>query len=255
MTVSHDPYIAEPVSDDASAGNGREAAKEQAHQVAGTTIEQASEVVGAAKEQAQAVTSEVRQQTQKLAGDAQTQLMEHATAQRDSAVQNLRSIGQELSSMADGAEGSGLGVQVVRQGGDLTTKAAEFLEQREPGQLLDELRDLARRRPGAFLLGAAFAGLVVGRAARGVKSAHATDDADPATTTAAPSAAGETAAFSDGLVFTQAPTPADTPAQVESPLSTEPATGLADEWGPSSPDYPGTPGLGADVSPQRGDMR
>jgi hypothetical protein len=45
---------------------------------------------------------------------------------------------------------------------------ADWLEHREPGDLLDEVRRFARRRPGTFLVGAAVAGALVGRLTRGV---------------------------------------------------------------------------------------
>jgi hypothetical protein len=38
-----------------------------------------------------------------------------------------------------------------------------YLEGREPGDLLGDARDFARRRPGTFLLGALAAGVVAGR--------------------------------------------------------------------------------------------
>ncbi|HKC26518.1 MAG TPA: hypothetical protein VKB75_00770, partial [Jatrophihabitans sp.] len=45
-----------------------------------------------------------------------------------------------------------------------------------PGDLVDELRRFARRRPGAFLMGALAAGVVAGRLGRGVVAAHTEDD-------------------------------------------------------------------------------
>ena len=42
------------------------------------------------------------------------------------------------------------------------------LQNREPAELLDEVRSFARRKPGLFLLGAAAAGVVAGRLTRGV---------------------------------------------------------------------------------------
>jgi hypothetical protein len=279
VTVSHDPYVTEveatpldsPSAKDTAQQRAKDvagSAKEQAADVAGTAKEQAGEVAGTAKEQAQAVTSEVRQQTQRLASDAQSQLMEHATAQRDSAAHNLRSIGQELSGMADHAEGSGLGVQIVRQGGDLTTKAAEFLEQREPGQLLDEVRGLARRRPGAFLLGAAFAGLLVGRAARGMKSAHSSDGHSPGYPTSEPAFEPVVPVPTSTTVVAEPPALTDTPAQAETPLSTDPTGTASDARGPASAGYPEREGMiggfGAEtttsprstpgVAPERGDV-
>lgn len=165
-----------PDSSDYTQSDGvKDEAQAQAQNVASTALGEASDVAATAKEQVQNVTSDVREQTRQLADEARGQLTEHATSQRDRAVESLRSLADDLSSMADKAEGSGLGVQLAREGGEITHKAADFLEQRDPTQILDEVRELARRRPGAFLVGAALSGVVVGRLARGARSAQQGD--------------------------------------------------------------------------------
>jgi hypothetical protein len=47
-----------------------------------------------------------------------------------------------------------------------------MLQNREPAELLDDVRSFARRKPGLFLLGAAAAGVLAGRLTSGVKAAH-----------------------------------------------------------------------------------
>jgi hypothetical protein len=49
---------------------------------------------------------------------------------------------------------------------------ADWLKNREPADLLGEVRSFARRKPGTFLLGALAAGVVAGRLARGAKDAQ-----------------------------------------------------------------------------------
>lgn len=228
MTDSNEPYDYQTSSDSEQSSDVKGVASEQATQVAGTAKEQATQVVDTAKEQVQAVTSDIRDQTRQLAGDARDQLMDHAGSQRDRAVESLRSIGDELSDMSEQAEGSGLGVQLARETGDLSRKAADFLEQRDPGQLLDEVRDLARRRPGAFLLGAALAGALAGRAARGVKSAHSSDDGSDSST------AADTFTSTDDVGSTY-----------QMPV-TDPMTGQTvetDVWGPGGTNYPDSQGV------------
>jgi hypothetical protein len=46
------------------------------------------------------------------------------------------------------------------------------LQNREPAELLEEIRSFARRKPGMFLFGAAAAGILAGRLTSGVKAAH-----------------------------------------------------------------------------------
>jgi len=204
--------------DSASSGDVKSAAQEQAEQVAGTTKDEATQVVETAKEQVQAVTSDVREQTRQLTGEAREQLMEQAGAQRDRAVQSLRSAGGELSQMAESADGAGLGVQVAREAGSVVSKAADFLEEREPGELVDELRNLARRRPGAFLLGAAIAGLVAGRLTRGVTSAHSSDSGG-------------------GSADVELPTSSFESRPAYAVPTTQPSV-EADAWGPDAAAYP-----------------
>ncbi len=209
----------------------KDAAQAQAQNVAGTARSEATDVAQTAKEQVQNVTSDVRDQTRQLADEARGQLTEHASSQRDRAVESLRAMGDDFSTMAEKAEGSGLGVQLAREGGELTHKAADFLEQRDPTQLLDEVRDLARRRPGAFLVGAAVAGVVVGRLARGARSAQKSDSGSTDTTTyqqTYPSTFGQTY---------------ETPAEFGAPVMGQAATtetAVASDYGLDQPVTPGT---------------
>jgi hypothetical protein len=74
-------------------------------------------------------------------------------------------VSDELRGMAEHGE-SGLGAQLARQGADFTDQAADFLQKHEPGDLLEEVRGFARRKPGMFLLAAVAAGVVAGRLTR-----------------------------------------------------------------------------------------
>ncbi len=153
-------------------------ARDQAQQVKDSAADAASQVTQTATEQAEQVTQDVRRQARQLADETKSQLSEQASSQRDQAVSSLRSLGDELGSMSDSSPQSGLGTQLVREGSELTRKVADFLEQREPTQLLDEVRQLARRKPGAFLIGAALAGVAVGRLTRGAVSARSNASSD-----------------------------------------------------------------------------
>ena len=74
----------------------------------------------------------------------------------------LRTVADELQEMAAKGGQSGLATEVAQQAAERIHGAASWLEQREPGDLLQAVRDFARRRPGVFLAGAAAAGLVAG---------------------------------------------------------------------------------------------
>jgi hypothetical protein len=107
-------------------------------------------------------------------------------------VSGLRSLSDELGSMR--ADQPGLASELVSQAHERVNGAADWFERRQPGDLVGEIRDFARRRPGTFLLGAALAGIAVGRLTRGAVAAHS-DDSDSASahqvsdaTTATPTA-------------------------------------------------------------------
>jgi hypothetical protein len=67
---------------------------------------------------------------------------------------------------------SGPARDLIEQATGKVEDFAGWLQNREPADLLEEVRSFARRKPGTFLLGAALAGVVAGRLTSGVKAAH-----------------------------------------------------------------------------------
>ena len=208
-----------PGDDDASmkdkAAESAQTGKQAAGEVAQTAAGQAKEVVGEAQSQAR-----------NLVGEARDQLRSHAGDQHRNAVSNLRSLGDELRAMAGSGQG-GMATDLVSQGADRTHGAADWLEARQPEDLLEELRTFARRRPGTFLLGALAAGVVAGRLTRGAVAAH-TDD----TSSGTGSGTGSLSAPAAGAAV---PPPA-VPAPPTVPVQTVPATGFP------APPVPAPPG-------------
>jgi hypothetical protein len=133
--------------------------------VAGTAAAEAKHVAREAKTQFAQLMDQVR-------GEATTQ----ASDQSRRAVQGLRSLSYELNQMVSSAPQDGIAVDLVRQAADRAQSAAQWLDNRQPGEILDEVRELARRRPGAFLAGAAVLGILGGRLTRGL-----TADGSPTT--------------------------------------------------------------------------
>jgi hypothetical protein len=134
-------------------------------------------VAQTASEQAKEVAQETGRQARDLVGEAREQVRQQAGAQHRSLVTSLRSLGEELGGMTAGSQQSGIAGEAAGQLRDRVQGAADWLEGREPGELIEELRRFARRRPGAFLVGAVAAGVVAGRLTRGVVAVH-TDDTD-----------------------------------------------------------------------------
>ncbi|WBQ08290.1 hypothetical protein [Kribbella sp. CA-293567] len=141
------------------------AARDEAGQLKETSADAARQVAESVKEKASGVTSDAREQTRRLAGQTRDELVGQAGQQKDRAAESLRAVGDELRGMAEHGQ-SGLGSQLARHGADFSSQAADYLQKHEPGELLDEVRRYARRKPGTFLLVAAAAGVVAGRMTR-----------------------------------------------------------------------------------------
>jgi hypothetical protein len=146
------------------AGDAVAQSKQAAGDVAHTAGEHVAEIKDTAVEQAKDLTSQLR-------GHVTGQ----ASEQHSNLVNSLRSITSELDSMLERGESGGQASQLVTQARDRVDSAANWLSDREPGELLDELKVFAQRRPGVFLVGALAAGVVAGRLTRGAV-AHHTDD-------------------------------------------------------------------------------
>ena len=146
-------------------------AKDQASQLGHQAADSTQQVAEVAKDQAQNVAGEAGRQAKDLLAQAQSELGEQAGAQQVRVASGLRSLGEELHSMAQNSEQAGPATDLARQAAGRAQDAAQWIEDREPGQLINELRDFARQRPGTFLAIAAGAGLLAGRLTRGVTAA------------------------------------------------------------------------------------
>ncbi|MBM0232289.1 hypothetical protein JNW91_10700 [Micromonospora sp. STR1_7] len=148
-------------------GRGQQA-RQEASRVGHEATQAGSHITQTAAEQGGQVAAEARRQARQLTGQAGGQLREQAHTQQRRAAEGLRGLGRELGSMAERDGDSGLAGQAVRRVADAAQQAAGWLDEREPGELFDEVRTYARRHPGTFLASAAVAGLLVGRLTRGL---------------------------------------------------------------------------------------
>lgn len=118
------------------------------------------------KDETKAVASETGRQARRLAEEARRELRDQAAVQQIRVAGGLRSVGGELSRMADGSTEPGVAADVVREAGRRVDGVARWLDERDPGSLLHEVKMFARRRPGVFLAIAVGAGVVAGRLTR-----------------------------------------------------------------------------------------
>jgi hypothetical protein len=126
--------------------------------------------------------------------------------------------------------------------------AASWLEHRQPADLLDEVRNFARRRPGTFLLGAAVAGIAAGRLTRGLAD---NDNRQPAAGDGTVTQVPATTPADPGVTapdFPVVPEAADGgvpvyPAEPGYPVGSEPGAPPAPVY-PAQPGYPVGSGFG-----------
>jgi hypothetical protein len=161
-------------------------AKDAAAGVAEHGKQAAQDVAQTGKQAAQDVAQQTKKQAGDLLGQTRTQLTEQIEAQQGALVDTLRSLADQLGSMTEHTDESGTAVDLASQARDRARSAADWLNHREPNEVLDEVRRLGRERPGAFLLGAAVAGMVAGRLTRGVVAEHTDTTADSSSNVPAP---------------------------------------------------------------------
>lgn len=163
-------------------------AKDQAGQVAGDAADAGKHVAGVAGEQASQVAATATSQAKDLLAQTRGELTEQAGTQKDRVATGLRSIGDELRSLAEGSEQPGMVTDAAHQAAQRSAAVADWLEEREPGRVLDEVTRFARRKPGTFLAVAAGAGFLLGRFGRGLAADHAGDTTQPGSTPTAATA-------------------------------------------------------------------
>ena len=145
-----------------------DSAKHEAAEVAGTARDAAGGVVETAKAEAGNVAQEVKMNARQLLTQTKGELADQAATQQQRVAEGLRSISDELSTMANSTQNGGVATDLVQQAAERSSSVARWLENRDPGSLLDEVKSFARRKPGTFLLLAAGAGVLAGRLGRGM---------------------------------------------------------------------------------------
>jgi hypothetical protein len=197
-------------------------AKHEAADLKDTAAAGAADVLGTAKDEASSVVGEAKAQAKDLYAQSQRELKDQAGAQQQRIAAGLRSVGDELGSMAANSDGTGVASDLVQQVSTRLSSAASWLGDRDPSSVLDEVKRFARRRPGTFILGAAIAGIVVGRLTRAL-AANASDDASASHAPALPAAPGSGQPEPDAWVAT--PVIASQDPDVEAPLYAQTVSG------------------------------
>jgi hypothetical protein len=152
-------------------------ARAQTQEVAAVAGDQAREVADLVRGQASQLTQELSHQGRTLYDETRQQVAEQADVQTQALAQTLHRWGSEVQALAEDrtADAGAVGMY-ARQCADQLYRVASEIEIRGASGLVEEVGDLARRRPGTFLLGAALIGFGGGRLLRSGK-ANAADGA------------------------------------------------------------------------------
>jgi hypothetical protein len=145
-------------------------AKEEAAHLGESAKDAGRRVADTAKEEARNVASEAKFQGKRLLDQTMHEASEQAKTQQSRAAEGMHTFGGALREMASSSQQSDMASRLVGEIGDRVDAAGRWLEQRDPADLLDEVKSFARRNPGAFIGVAGVAGLVVGRLTRGMIS-------------------------------------------------------------------------------------
>ncbi|WP_051640352.1 hypothetical protein [Cellulomonas sp. URHE0023] len=166
-------------SDGGSTTNGgstkTDTAKDQASRLKESATQSGGQLLEDAKSEAAAVSQEARRQVGDLWGQARSELSDQASTQQSRLAGGLTSVGSQLTQMASTQPDHNVATDVVHEVGQRIDTLGRWLDTHGPDELVEEVRDFARRRPVTFLALAAGAGIVLGRLTRGLKDAP--DDA------------------------------------------------------------------------------
>jgi gas vesicle protein len=220
----------------------KDVAKEQAAGVAGSAKDAGQHVAAVAKDQAGNVATEATRQAKDILGQTRAEITQQASDQQQRVAGGLRSLGTELGSMAEGSDESGVATDLARQASAKAHDLADWLEQRDPGSLLDEVKTFARRRPGAFLAIAVGAGLAAGRLTRGLKD-EASSSSDEGTRSS-----GSAPTYATGEQFSSTG-PYSTPTTGYSTPTTGYTPGTGEYATPATSQYSTSDEYGTQVAP------
>ena len=203
--ASTPPQRGEPLPPASAAEQGTaDVVKSQATDLSHSSIQTGKHVADVAREQASDVAAEAARQGRDLLHQAQGQLEKQAAQGQQQLAHQLLSLSDELRSMAGASGQDGMAASLASQAASRVRTAGQWLGDRQPAQVADEMQSFARRRPAVFLALAVGAGLVAGRLTRGLKDANSDHAAAP---TAARERSGQWAQRSDMASYPPATAP------------------------------------------------
>lgn len=212
--TANTPNASRPTETGAPQTNGAGKAssvRERASEVEDHAVDASKRVAQTSKERASDVVEEAKSQAQDLLGQTRNELRDQAEHQQRRIAEGLHAMSDEFSQMARDSESGGLASEAVHNAARRTGAVANWLEDRDPGSLLAEVRRFAGRKPGTFIAVSAAAGLLAGRLTRSVASNASDESGSTATANTvstgadAESAEGSGPELDSGVAATQTP--------------------------------------------------
>jgi hypothetical protein len=155
----------------------KDVAKDEAGNVKDTAVGAGKQVASTAKDEAANVAGEAKQQAKSLLSTATSELKSQASNQQNKLAGTLRGYTDQLHGVTQG-QGLEAGPlnDLVQEAAGRANNFVSWLENKEPADVLDELRRYARRHPVMFLALCGLAGVVAGRITRGAVAANTSLD-------------------------------------------------------------------------------
>ena len=189
--VSTDPYADVPPADvsygtvdqpytgsydESTSSSTTDVAKGEAGAVRDTAVGAGRNVASTARDEAANVVAEAGTQAKSLLGTVTDEVRSQGRTQQSRLAEAVHSVAQELGTMGARSEQSGPVADLAQQASRRAGEIGYWLENKEPSEVLDDVRSFARRRPAMFLGLCALAGVVVGRLGRGAVAANTSLD-------------------------------------------------------------------------------
>ena len=170
------PYTGSYDESTSSSSSTKDVAKGEAGAVRDTAVGAGKNVASTARDEAANVVAEAGTQAKSLLGTVTDEVRSQGRTQQSRLAEAVHSVAQELGSMGAKSEQSGPVADLAQQASRKAGEVGHWLENKEPSEVLDDVRSFARRRPAMFLGLCALAGVVVGRLGRGAVAANTSLD-------------------------------------------------------------------------------
>ena len=194
-----------------------EQAKHKAAEVASSAGQSAVAVADQATAQAVGVAGTAVDQVAKVVGTARDELRDRASTEAENLAERLGQVAEELRAMSQASsENGGIAHNLVSGAADQVDKGARRLAEGDLERAMEDVKRVARNRPGTFLIGAVGAGFLVGRLVRHADLKEIGQAVKPDSPDSAMSN-GTDNGHSAELPASFAPTASSTPAPMASP--------------------------------------